>query len=70
MHQAPQQTVQQAKAPGVGMQDGASEIIPFDRSMRLPVDWLAASRARIPPRALRAKTRGSSPIRAGVGERF
>jgi histidinol-phosphate aminotransferase len=31
----------------VGMQDGASEIIPFDRSMRLPVDWLAASRARI-----------------------
>lgn len=31
----------------VGMQDGASEIIPFDRSMRLPVDQLAASRARI-----------------------
>ena len=31
----------------VGMQDGASEIIPFDRSMRLPVDQLAGSRARI-----------------------
>ncbi|MFM7751021.1 MAG: pyridoxal phosphate-dependent aminotransferase, partial [Opitutaceae bacterium] len=31
----------------VGMQDGASEIIPFDRSMRLPVEQLAASRARI-----------------------
>lgn len=31
----------------VGMQNGASEIIPFDRSMRLPVDQLAASRARI-----------------------
>ena len=31
----------------VGMQDGASEIIPFDRSMRLPVERLAASRARI-----------------------
>ena len=31
----------------VGMQDGASEIIPFDRSMRLPVDRLAGSRARI-----------------------
>ena len=31
----------------VGMQDGVSEIIPFDRSMRLPVERLAASRARI-----------------------
>ena len=31
----------------VGMQDGASEIIPFDRSMRLPVERLAASRARV-----------------------
>lgn len=31
----------------VGMQDGVSEIIPFDRSMRLPVDQLAGSRARI-----------------------
>lgn len=31
----------------VGMQDGASEIIPFDRSMRLPLERLAASRARI-----------------------
>ncbi len=31
----------------VGMQDGVSELIPFDRSMRLPVERLAASRARI-----------------------
>jgi len=31
----------------VGMLDGASEIIPFDRSIRLPVERLAASRARI-----------------------
>ena len=31
----------------VGMQDGASEIVPFDRSMRLPVERIAASRSRI-----------------------
>ena len=31
----------------VGMQDGASEIVPFDRTMRLPVERIAASRSRI-----------------------
>ena len=31
----------------VGMQDGASEIVPFDRSMRLPMERIAASRSRI-----------------------
>jgi histidinol-phosphate aminotransferase len=31
----------------VGIQDGGTEVIPFDRSMRLPVEQMATSKARV-----------------------